>query len=294
MASTGERWRAGGDLRLAATRVALIYVWVGASALAVHCAVYYLGGSGVGGDAHAYWLAGHAAHPYGAAPGTMDAYLYSPLFLQVIRPLAWLPWPAFIALWMATEAAAFWWLLKPLGLQWGLPCFLLCVPELLLDNINGLLGLVMVLGFRYAGLWAVPLLTKSPRRSGSSGSSCAASCARWPRWWWSPRSSCCRHCCWRLACGVSGCSSCGAATGASPRAALDGSALASVWSSTPPGPTAAAYCRRVVSGEPSGVAATLLSLLAATPRLWGRSAVGQSVPPSMPVAAMDSSTSCAA
>ena len=31
---------------------------------------------GFGYDAHAYWVAGRTRHPYAAAPGTLDAYLY--------------------------------------------------------------------------------------------------------------------------------------------------------------------------------------------------------------------------
>ncbi len=45
----------------------------------------------------------------------MDAYLYSPAFAQVISVTTWLPWPVFAALWAGLEAAAFLWLLRPLG-----------------------------------------------------------------------------------------------------------------------------------------------------------------------------------
>lgn len=114
----------------------------------------------LGADAHAYWLSGHTSHPYGRPPGSWDAFLYSPAFALAVRPLTLLPWPVFFAAWALAEATMIAWLLKPLGLVWAIPCFMLCLSEIRLGNVNGLFGLVMVFGFRYPGLWAFPILTK--------------------------------------------------------------------------------------------------------------------------------------
>jgi hypothetical protein len=60
-------------------------------------AIFYLVvaiGGGAGYDSHAYWLTRRGSR-YLAAPGRHDAYLYSPAFAQVIRPLTLLPWPVF-------------------------------------------------------------------------------------------------------------------------------------------------------------------------------------------------------
>ena len=155
---TVERWRAGGDLRGAA----LVGLWIAIVMIQIipFVTVSFYSVSGIGADAHAYWLSGHAPNPYGRAPGTRDAYLYSPTFALAIRPLTLLPWPVFFAVWAAVEAAAIAWLLKPLGLAWGAPWFLLCTTEIGLGNVNGVFGLVIVFGFRYPGMWAFPILTK--------------------------------------------------------------------------------------------------------------------------------------
>jgi Glycosyltransferase family 87 len=142
------------------TAAALLGLWIITVKIAVSGGTYYLSAHAVGLDAHAYWLSGHTPNPYGLAPGTQDAFLYSPTFALAIRPLTLLPWQVFFALWAAVEAVVIAWLLKPLGFAWGVPCFLLCSTELFLGNVNGLFGLVIVFGFRYPGLWAFPILTK--------------------------------------------------------------------------------------------------------------------------------------
>lgn len=112
-------------------------------------------------DSHAYWLTGHHADLYGRAASTVDAYLYSPAFAQLIRPLALMPWPAFYTVWVCVEAAAFVWLLKPLGWAWGVPAFLLCGFEIYQGNVIGLLGVALVAGMgRLPEAWAFAALTK--------------------------------------------------------------------------------------------------------------------------------------
>jgi hypothetical protein len=114
----------------------------------------------VGADAHAYWLAGLETHPYGPAPGAVDAFLYSPLFAQAMRLLSLLPWHFFLGAWMVAETVALCWLVRPLPWAWRIPVGLLAVDEILMGNIYVFLAVAAVLGMRYPAAWAFPLLTK--------------------------------------------------------------------------------------------------------------------------------------
>jgi hypothetical protein len=113
----------------------------------------------LGYDSHAYWAAWQHG-VYSAGPGQRDAFLYSPAFAQAMRPLALLPWGAFLVLWTASSAGIFAWLLKPLGWWLGSAAFALCLPAILMGNITALLALVLVIGFRHPSAWALPLLAK--------------------------------------------------------------------------------------------------------------------------------------
>ncbi len=116
--------------------------------------------TGIAGfDSHAYWAA-WSNGLYSAAPEQRDAYLYSPAFAEAIGPLSLLPWSVFYGLWMVGTAATYVWLLAPLGRRWAVPLFILTIPEIIVGNIWGLLAVVVVVGFRYPGAWALPLLTK--------------------------------------------------------------------------------------------------------------------------------------
>lgn len=134
-------------------------VWIVAVGFAAFCWFGVHGGVH-GLDARAYWAAARSAHPYGAAPGTPGAYLYPPPFTLLVWPLARLPLHLFVEVWMLAEAAAFAWLLKPLGWRWGVPAFLGCFAELIVGNIHAFLAVAAVLGLRHGAAWAVPLLTK--------------------------------------------------------------------------------------------------------------------------------------
>jgi len=111
-----------------------------------------------GWDSHAYWLAWRGMM-YGAAPMTRDAYLYSPAFAQAIRPMAYLPWPVFAAIWSALLAVVLAWLLAPLR-WWAIPLWLAGLPEIISGNVFVLLAVVAVLGLRHRWLWAFAALTK--------------------------------------------------------------------------------------------------------------------------------------
>lgn len=109
-------------------------------------------------DARAYWEAAHGA-PY-ARPvlGAPVAYYYSPAFLQALAPLLALSFPAFLAAWYALNGAA----LIVVTRTW-LPVALLTgfVPiELMRGNIEALMALAIVAGFRWPAAWAFILLTK--------------------------------------------------------------------------------------------------------------------------------------
>jgi hypothetical protein len=116
---------------------------------------------GKGGvDSHAYWVAWKHPLYLHAAPGRGDAYLYSPLFAQVLKPLTLLPWPVFGIMWAGLIAAVYAWLLAPVGPRWGVLWIALVIPDVVYGNVFSLFALVLVWGVRYPGLWAFPLLTK--------------------------------------------------------------------------------------------------------------------------------------
>ena len=109
-------------------------------------------------DARAYWEAARG-DPY-ARPvlGAPVAYYYSPAFLQVFSPLLALSFPAFLAAWYLINGAA----LVAVARSW-LPIALLTgfvALEVLRGNIETLMALAIVAGFRWPAAWAFILLTK--------------------------------------------------------------------------------------------------------------------------------------
>jgi hypothetical protein len=109
-------------------------------------------------DAHAYWLAPFGPNPYSiAAVGTPNAYLYSPIFLQLLWPLRLLPWQGFVAVWALLPLAALAYLTGPRLFLLGLA---LTFTEVAGGNIELLIGVAIVIGFRWPGSWAFVLLTK--------------------------------------------------------------------------------------------------------------------------------------
>ena len=109
-------------------------------------------------DAYAYW-ATRAGDPYASAEaGRIGAYLYSPVFAQLLAPLIGLPWPLFSAVWTALLCYVYWRLVGRLALS-----LLLFVPipfEIVSGNVHLLIAAAIVVGFRYPAVWALPLLTK--------------------------------------------------------------------------------------------------------------------------------------
>ena len=134
---------------IAALVLLLVPIWLGAAARP----------PGEAYDAHAYWEAARGGDPY-ARPvlGAPAAYYYSPAFLQVFAPLLALPFGGFLAIWYALSAGS----LIAVARSW-LPLALVVgfVPlEILRGNIETMLALAIVLGFRWPAAWAFVLLTK--------------------------------------------------------------------------------------------------------------------------------------
>lgn len=138
-------------LRLAAWAMAVFGVW-----LTFHG---YASVGLFGVDAHAYWSAAKGPM-YTTGPATLNAYLYSPLFAQLLWPLAQLPAIVFAIVFSGSDALLLVWLLKPLGWRWALPLYLASLPEVWSGNIFIMLASAAVLGFRHPGTWALSALTK--------------------------------------------------------------------------------------------------------------------------------------
>src|SRR5262249_18763929 len=75
-----------------------------------------------------------------------------------LAPLTWLRLAVFTALWTALNCATLWFLLR----RWALPSLLfLPIPfEIVSGNVHLLYAAAIVLGFRWAGTWALMFLTK--------------------------------------------------------------------------------------------------------------------------------------
>ncbi|HWP64155.1 MAG TPA: glycosyltransferase 87 family protein [Candidatus Binatia bacterium] len=115
------------------------------------------GGWGTAQEALCYWLPS-LTDPYAHSSWTEPiAYVYSPAFLQLLGPIRWLPWPAFVGVWTAILIAAVWLLTGP---RWFLLGLGLAAMEIGGGNISLLLAIAVVLGFRWPAAWAFVLLTK--------------------------------------------------------------------------------------------------------------------------------------
>jgi hypothetical protein len=120
--------------------------------------LYTFGDLGQPVDVRYYWAADPAhlyLHPELAEK---NGYNYAPPFEYLVAWGRLLPFDAFVAIWRAILLAAVVYLAGPFTLP-----VLLTVPvasEINAGNIQILLALAVVLGFRWAGTWAFVLLTK--------------------------------------------------------------------------------------------------------------------------------------
>lgn len=108
-------------------------------------------------DAYAYWSTAHGPM-YGQAAGVLGAYLYPPVFAQLLTPITILPWPVFVTVWTGLNLAALWYVLR----RWSLPAMLfLPIPfEIVSGNVHLLYAAAIVAGFRASAAWTLPLITK--------------------------------------------------------------------------------------------------------------------------------------
>jgi hypothetical protein len=111
----------------------------------------------LGFDAHAYWAIDLSA-PYSRLAPQQDAFLYSPPAALLASTFDLLPWETFRELWRGLQVVALVAVAGPLAGPLAL------TPpvgdEFLSGNINLLFAAVIVAGFRWPALWAIPLLTK--------------------------------------------------------------------------------------------------------------------------------------
>ena len=105
-------------------------------------------------DAWDYWV--DPANPYEV--GSEHNYLYAPVFAQLISPFRMVGFDVYVAVSRAIELALGLWLAGPaLFLALFLPPV---ATEINAANINIILVVAMVLGFRWPAFWAIILLTK--------------------------------------------------------------------------------------------------------------------------------------
>jgi hypothetical protein len=108
-------------------------------------------------DAHAYFFA-DSGNLYTRPVGVIDAYVYSPAFSQAIEPLRWLGFDGFLTAWRLVETGALALLAGPLT---GPLLFVYPVAlEIGTGNVQLVLALAVVAGFRWPAAWSLVLLTK--------------------------------------------------------------------------------------------------------------------------------------
>lgn len=135
------------------TVIALAWLWVVVAGVASHP-------EWLGYDAHAYW--GYPRERLYGEPGVsvagMDLYRYSPAFVPLMTLWTALPWPVFVAGWIAALSIVYVWMVGP----WWLPllAFAPFLVELRMANVHILLAATIVLGFRWPAAWSFVLLTK--------------------------------------------------------------------------------------------------------------------------------------
>jgi len=111
-------------------------------------------------DSRTYWSA-PLDNPYpGPQVGLPGAYLYSPVFLQVLTPLRMLPWEAFHALWMAVGIGSLIFMVGPIWAAVAFSALPFVFRDVFVGNIHLMLGAAIVVGLTYPAAWAFPALTK--------------------------------------------------------------------------------------------------------------------------------------
>ena len=105
-------------------------------------------------DARGFWIAWQGGL-YDIPWRTNEAYVYSPVFAQLLAPFTLLPWPVFAGGWTAAAIGCLFWMRVP----WML-AFPGVIDDIVRGNIHVFLAAMVVLGFRYSGAYAFGVLTK--------------------------------------------------------------------------------------------------------------------------------------
>lgn len=136
----------------------LVLIGLGAALGLAFIAAWATSGQGNPMDFHAYWAA-DPIHPYThPGAGAVDAFQYTPAAALVAPLLRLIPFALAIVIWRVCQVGA---ILTTVG-PWAV-VVLLTFPvasELNLGNINLIIGLAIVAGFRWPAVWAFVLLTK--------------------------------------------------------------------------------------------------------------------------------------
>jgi hypothetical protein len=85
-------------------------------------------------------------------------YLYSPAFAHLIAPLTAQPLPIFMAAWTAMLAAVLYWLSGWRAFFLGALPFV--AMSIAIGQLDLLMAAVIVIGFRWPVVWALPIITK--------------------------------------------------------------------------------------------------------------------------------------
>ena len=109
-------------------------------------------------DLWAYWSTRFGMDYSLAHPGESGAYLYSPAFAQLIRPLTVLPLTVFMAVWTVLIAAVFYWLAGWRAFFVGLLAPV--TMSLAIGQLDVLMAAAIVIGFRWPAAWLLPFITK--------------------------------------------------------------------------------------------------------------------------------------
>lgn len=109
-------------------------------------------------DVYAYWATRDGFDYSAARQGDTGAYLYSPVFAQVVTPLTALPWQVFAGVWTALIAAPLLWLAgRYAALIVVLPPVFMSVA---LGQLDLLFAAIAIVGLRWPAVWVLPILTK--------------------------------------------------------------------------------------------------------------------------------------
>jgi hypothetical protein len=112
----------------------------------------------IDGDAATFWHV-DLANPYSERWGGTHAFVYSPIFAQLVSPLTLLPYEAFYKIWTLISLTALAWLLTPIG-----AALALLIPFVRMEVESGQvhlwLAVMCAIALRHPAAWSFGLLTK--------------------------------------------------------------------------------------------------------------------------------------